>query len=197
MENALLVPSRVQSAESVFERSVAKDAAYLEVEDSAFCAMTDFRREHPITVEADSSIDDALGNMNRLGIHALLVTRQEVEGFELQVVGLITYHDIERRRPQQYPRGTISGGGSRIRVGDVMTPCNELPLVKYESLQSLTAYDLYEIFQGTGLTHLLVVETHGDESTLARGLVSRAALTIRLHRPHAASGIGVPGLGTK
>jgi hypothetical protein len=63
-----------------------------------------------------------------------------------------------------------------------MTPWNELPLVQYESLQSLTAYDLFEMFQGTGLTHLLVVETHGDESALARGLVSRATLAKRLRR---------------
>ncbi len=68
-----------------------------------------------------------------------------------------------------------------------MTPSDELPVVKYELLQSLTARDLYEMFQGTGSTHLLVVEDHGNESTVARGLVSRVALTIRLHRPRAAS----------
>ena len=36
------------------------------------------------------------------------------------------------------------------------------------------------MFQGTGLTHLLVVEIQGDDSTLARGLVSRANLAKRL-----------------
>jgi hypothetical protein len=63
-----------------------------------------------------------------------------------------------------------------------MTPRNELSLVNYESLQTLTALDLYEMFQGTGLTHLLVVEMHGDDSAIARGLLSRAALTKRLRR---------------
>ncbi|MGO8829381.1 MAG: CBS domain-containing protein [Steroidobacteraceae bacterium] len=188
MENRLVVPSRVRSAQSVSERTVANDGAYLESDDSAFCALTDFRREYPITVEVDSSIDDALGHMNRLGIHALLVTRQDDAGNEQQVVGLITYYDIERRRPHRYPQATVSSVRPRIRVADVMTPWNELPLVKYESLQSLTACDLYETFQGTGLTHLLVVENHGYESALARGLVSRAALTIRLHRARAACG---------
>ena len=185
MENALLVPSGVRLAASVIERTVANDAAYLESDDSAFCALTDFRRDYPITVEADSSIDDALADMNRLGVHALLVTRQEVEGIEQQVVGLITYYDIERRRPHRYPESAVSTERSGIRVGDVMTPCNELPLVQYESLQSLTAVDLYEMFQGTGLTHLLVVETHDDESGLARGLLSRTTLAKRLRRARA------------
>jgi CBS domain-containing protein len=182
MENALLVPSRVRPAASLMERTIANDDACLESDDSAFCALTDFQREYPITVEADSSIDEALGDMNRLSVHALLVTRQELGNIEQQVVGLITYYDIERRRPHRYPQTSVSGARSAIRVGDVMTPWNELPLVHHESLQSLTAYDLYEMFQGTGLTHLLVVETHGDQSALARGLVSRAALAKRLRR---------------
>ncbi len=185
MENALIVPSGVRSADSVVDRTVAIDGAYLESDDSAFRALTDFRREYPITVEMDSSIDDALGHMNRLGIRALLVTRQDDAGIEQQVVGLITYNDIERRCPRRYPHALVASVQPRVRVADVMTSWNELPLVKYESLQSLTAYDLYETFQGTGLTHLLVIENHGHEPALARGLVSRAALTIRLHRARA------------
>jgi CBS domain-containing protein len=180
MDNALIVPSRVRSAASLIERTVANDDAYLESTDSAFRALTDFRREYPITVEADCSIDDALRDMNRLSVHALLVTRQEVGSIEQQVVGLITYYDIERRRPHRFPQKAVSSEGSAIRVGDVMTPWNELSLVRYESLQSQTAHDLYEMFQGTGLTHLLVVEIHGDESATAIGLVSRATLAKRL-----------------
>jgi len=187
MENSLVVPSGVRLAATLIERAVAHEDAYLVANDSAFCALTDFRRDFPITVEADSSIDDALDDMNRLGVHALLVTRQEVEAIEPQVVGLITYYDLERRRPHRYPQSAVSIERSGIRVGDVMTPCNELPLVHYESLQSLTAYDLYEMFQGTGVTHLLVVETHDDESGFARGLLSRATLAKRLRRTRAAS----------
>jgi CBS domain-containing protein len=187
MENALVVPLRVRPAASLIERTVAYDDAYLESSDSAFCALTDFRREYPISVEADSSIDEALADMNRLSVHALLVTRQELGDIEQQVVGLITYYDIERRRPHRFPQTAVSRERSDIRVGDVMTPWIELPLVRYESLQSLTAYDVYRMFQGTGLTHLLVVETHGDESALARGLLSRATLAKRLHRARVTS----------
>ena len=99
-----------------------------------------------ITVEADGSIDDALADMNRLGVHAL------------------------------YPQASSPNKGCIIPVADVMTLWNELTVVNYESLQTLTALDVYEMFQGTGLTHLLVIENHGDESAVARGLLSRATL---------------------
>jgi CBS domain-containing protein len=184
MEEALVNPSRVQAA---IERTVTNDNAYLESNVPAFCAFTDFRCENPITVEADSSIDEALGDMKRLSAQALLVTHQELGDIEQQVVGLITYYDIERRRPHRYPQTAAPSEQSDIPVHDAMTPWNELPLVDYESLQSLTADDLYTLFQGTGLTHLLVIETHGDEPALARGLLSRAILAKLLRRPRTAT----------
>lgn len=181
MEHTLVAPSRVRSAAALIERTGANDDAYLEPDDSALCALTDFRRDYVITVEADASIDEALADMNRLAVHALLVTRQELGGIDQRVVGLITYYDIERIRPHRHPRMAKSSEGRRpIRVADVMTPWNELSVVNYESLQTLTASDVYAMFQGTGLTHLLVIESHGDESAVARGLLSRAALAKRL-----------------
>jgi CBS domain-containing protein len=186
METALVAPSRVLSAASLLERSVANDEAYLDAGDSAFCALTDFRRDYPITVGADSPIDDALADMNRLGVHALLVTQEGVEGVTPQVVGLITAYDIERERPHRYPTTVSFGVRKHVAVGDIMTSWDELSLVKYDSLQTLTARDLYEMFQGTGLTHLLVVETHGDDSAVARGLLSRAILAKRLRRVRSA-----------
>jgi len=184
MGSTLAGPSGVRLAATGNQRAVANDPDFLQSGDSAFCALTDFRREDPITVEADSPIEDALGDMNHLGIHALLVTRQEPEGIEQQVVGLITYYDAATERPST--GASVSRERPKALVGDVMTPCSELPLVKYDSLQSLTAHDLYELFQGTGLTHLLVVETQPDGAAVARGLISRATLARRLRRLHTA-----------
>jgi hypothetical protein len=36
------------------------------------------------------------------------------------------------------------------------------------------------MFEGSGLTHVVVVETHDDDAIAARGLISRAALAKRL-----------------
>ena len=182
METTLVVSSRTRSAASLVERTVANDGGYLEPNDSAFCALTDFRIEYPITVEPNSSIDDSLAHMNRLGVHALLVTRQEVGSIDEQVVGLITAYDIERWRPHRTPQAAVSKEPRSARVGDVMTPWDELSLVHYDSLETLTALELFAMFQGTGLTHLLVVDMQDDESAVARGLISRGSLAKRLRR---------------
>jgi hypothetical protein len=106
-------------------------------------------------------------------VHALVVTQEVSESSEQLVLGLITSQATQavmRKRHQQ----------TDMLVRDVMTPWSELPLIHYESLRSLTANDLYERFQGTGLTHFLIVESDAHDLTIARGLVSRAAVARRL-----------------
>jgi CBS domain-containing protein len=174
MGNTLLAPQRTRSATGLAEQAFTGDISALTAGDSAYCALTDFNSEYPITETAGSSVDTALKDMTRLGIHALVVTKSQAEGADQQVVGLITSSDIQHLR--SHP------AKASVRVEDVMTAWNDLPLVKYESLQDLTALELYQMFQGTGLSHLLVVEEHGSDAALARGLISRASLAMRLSR---------------
>ena len=182
METALVVPARVRWSGSLIERSMANDGSHLEADDSAFHALTDFQREYPITVDTDTSIDEALADMSRLCVHALLATQGGFECEAPQVAGLITAYDIARERPHSSSRTPGITVRKNVTVGEIMTPRSELSLVNYESLQTLTALDLYQMFQGTGLTHLLVIETQGVDSALARGLLSRATLAKRLQR---------------
>jgi len=67
MDNALVVPARAQPATSFLGRTAVNEDAVLEPNDSAFCALTDFHFDYPITVGPDSSMDDALADMNRFG----------------------------------------------------------------------------------------------------------------------------------
>jgi CBS domain-containing protein len=187
MDNALVVPARARSATSLLGRTAVSEDAVLEPDDSAFCALTDFRFDYPITVGPDSAIDDALADMHQFGVHALLVIQDDVDDMEHQVVGLITHHDIECRNLHRHP-GSATHPRSALQVSEVMTPWNELSLVHYDSLTDLTAADLFERFQGTGLTHLLVIEMRIDESALARGLISRGALAKRLSRYRSTAG---------
>jgi CBS domain-containing protein len=174
MSNTLLAPHRTRSATGMPESIPPGDFSALTPDDSAYRALTDFNREYPITEPAGRSVDEALNDMNRLGVHALVVTKPQAEGADQQVVGLITSSDIQHLR--SHPEK------EKVRVEDVMTSWNDLPLVRYESLQEMTALELYRMFQGTGLTHLLVVEDHGSEAALARGLISRASLAMRLNQ---------------
>lgn len=174
MSNTLLAPHRIRSASALGEQRSTGEFGALTPDDSAYCALTDFNSEYPITEPAGRTVDDALNDMSRLGVHALVVTKPQPEGTNQQVIGLITSSDILHLR--SHP------AKDKVRVEDVMTSWDELPLVKFESLHEMTALELYRMFQGTGLTHLLVVEDHGNEAALARGLISRASLTMRLTR---------------
>jgi CBS domain-containing protein len=120
--------------------------------------------------------------MQRLGVHALVVTNHAPGGVDPQVVGLITALDIERERSHRPTPPRSSDPPRPVRVDQVMTSWDDLSLVHYESLLTLTAKEIYEMFQGTGLTHLLVIETQADESAVACGILSRAALAERLGR---------------
>jgi CBS domain-containing protein len=182
METAVVVPAQVRRSASPIERFIENEGSRLEAADSAFHALIDFQHRYPITVDTDTSIDEALADMNRLCVHALLVTKGSFEGADARVAGLITAYDIARQRPHSSRQSTGMKPRKHITVGETMTPRSELSLVNYESLQTLTALDLYRMFQGTGLTHLLVVETSGADSAVARGLLSRATLARRLRR---------------
>jgi CBS domain-containing protein len=186
METTLVALPRARAADFV-ERSVTDDDTYLEPGDSAFYALTDFWRVRPGTVEALASIDAALADMNRLGVQALLVSKEVSDKQDSQIIGLITEYDIQRERPHRFDRTSAFIKSKHARVGDVMTPSEELSLVHFESLQSLTAFDAYAMFRGTGLTHLLVIEAQGDDVCVARGLLSRATLARRLRRTHSVS----------
>jgi CBS domain-containing protein len=173
MGNTLLAPHRVRSASALEEPVHPRDVSALSADDSAYRALVDFHSDYPITEPAGRSVDEAMNDMTRLGVHALVVTKPQAEGSDQQIVGLITSSDIQHL--QSHP------GKQSVRVEDVMTSWADLPLVKYDSLQEMTALELYRMFQGTGLTHLLVVEDHGSEAALARGLISRANLAMRLN----------------
>jgi CBS domain-containing protein len=175
MDNASIVSSRVRSAASLLARTTTSDACPLDEAESAIHALTDFELDFPITVDIGASVDDALADMDRLGIHALLVVSSCAPADQNPaVVGLVTTYVIERARH----KGQLAG----MSVGDVMTPWDHLSFVNYDSLRSLTANDVHEMFQGTGLTHLLVVESPCNDTLMVRGVLSRATVARRLGR---------------
>jgi CBS domain-containing protein len=179
MGNALVAPSLIRPATSSSEPSEVNGDAFLSPAVSALCALTDFQLYDPVTVEIDCGIEGALAEMDEWGVHTLLVTQQQIGGIDLQVVGLITRHDIESRYARRAGVASNEHGGV-IRVAEAMTAWDELALVKYDSLKALAARNLLSMFQATGLTHFLVVEYCDDDSAVARGLLSRETLVGRL-----------------
>ena len=161
--------------EAVLPRRSIQDGHSLQPGDPAVRAVTDFTREYPVTVDAERQIDDALNDMIRLGVRALLVAKDQ------RLVGLITSYDIQGEKPIQFLQSSNYNRHQDIRVADLMTPWDQLLAVEWGSIQSARAGDLLRVFEESGLTHLLVIETDQKNSTsTVRALASRARLMRQL-----------------
>jgi CBS domain-containing protein len=159
----------------VLPHRVAADEQFLKSTDPAIHCITDFTREPAATVEDERQIDDALSDMIRLGVRALLVVRDR------GVVGLITSYDIQGERPLQFLRHSTYTHHQELRVAHIMTPWDKLLVVDWDALQHLRAGELLRLFDESGVTHMLVVQTDLAHGTpIVRGLVSRARLTRQL-----------------
>src|SRR5271155_2399689 len=174
MKSAWLVPAG-NFNEGVLPRRSVSDGQLLDPGDPAIHAITDFTREHPVTVDEERQIDAALEDMIRVGVRALLVVRDQ------RIVGLITSYDIQGERPLQFLQTSNYSRHQDIRVGHIMTPWDRLLSVDWESLQSARAGDLLLALEEAGLTHLLVIERVAKNTTpIVRAMVSRARLTRQL-----------------
>lgn len=124
--------------------------------------------------------DAALSDMTRFGVRALLATRHCPAHRDCDIAGLVTSCDIQGERPLQFLQASTRRHHCDICVGDIMTPWEELSLLDYDSLGSISVADVFELLRGAGLTHLLVVEANSNGPALVRGLVSRSELERRL-----------------
>jgi hypothetical protein len=87
--------------------------------DAALWALTDFCDDWPITADEDRSIDDALADMIRFGVRALLVTRSCYESRKPKIAGLITSYDIQGERPPQFLQAANPRRHSDICVAEI------------------------------------------------------------------------------
>jgi CBS domain-containing protein len=169
-----LTPMR-RFGDPVLPRRSILDGQALELTDPAVYAVTDFKRDYPMTVDAERQIDDALSDMIRLSVRALLVAKEQ------RLVGLITSYDIQGERPMQFLQSSNYNRHEDIRVVHVMTPWDELMALDWEAVESARAGDLLRVFEQTRLTHLLVVEVDRSTSrSTVRALASRARLLRQL-----------------
>src|SRR5580704_18987918 len=124
-----LVPMR-RFGEAALPRRAVLDGQPMELSDPAIYAITDFKREYPVTVDAERQIDDALTDMIRLGVRALLVSKEQ------RLVGLITSYDIQGERPIQFLQSSNYSRHQDIRVVDVMTAWEELAALDWETIET-------------------------------------------------------------
>ena len=124
-----LKPMRKFGDPSLPRRSIL-DGNALEFADPAVYAITDFKRDYPMTVDVERQIDDALGDMIRLGVRALLVAKEQ------RLVGLVTSYDIQGERPILFLQSSNYSRHEDIRVLHVMTPWDELMVIDWDQLEA-------------------------------------------------------------
>ncbi|MGH8289866.1 MAG: CBS domain-containing protein [Steroidobacteraceae bacterium] len=138
--------------------------------------MTDFAESPAFTIGADCGLDDALDEMFRRGVRALIVL-----GEDDTVVGLVTSYDLQGERTQRYLEGPPARRREEVSVREILTPCGEWTTIAWHRLQSTRIDHVLDIFRSTGSPYLFVLEA-SNESTpgLLRGIISRTRLERQL-----------------
>jgi CBS domain-containing protein len=145
----------------------------LKPSDPAAHAMIDFLSDPPLTVSEDNSLQEAIDRMFRMGVRAFLVVRDR------SVIGLMTASEATR---------SIS---RHSRVAEAMTLTDDVPAIAWETLAESQVKDLVEIFDGTGVNYLVVLETHGASLSSVRGLIQRKRLQRQLSSPWSLQPAGI------
>jgi CBS domain-containing protein len=141
--------------------------------------MTDFAASPAFTISADCGIDDALDEMFRRGVRALIALDEEDA-----VVGLVTSYDIQGERAQQYLAGQLDRRREELKVREILTPCEKWTTIDWQEAQSARIDDVLEIFRRTDSPYLIVLEPSTEATPgLLRGIISRTRLERQLGEP--------------
>jgi CBS domain-containing protein len=149
------------------EQNLRANPPYVRHEDPAVKVMTDFARESPATIDGEQPLDDALNRLFRSSVRALLVTGEQ------QVTGLVTVSDL---RGESIAHSGYRAWRDSLRVADVMTSIKDLPSIDWKVVLGATVGDVAEIFRGTGVECLVVIESEGNSHARIRGLIHRSRL---------------------
>jgi predicted transcriptional regulator len=145
----------------------------LKLNDPAVRAMNDFLEDPPRTVAQDTALEQVVDHMFRFGVRAFLVVD------ERSVIGLITAEDASDAQDAMARCGTEA---RELRAVDVMTPSIDVPAIDWSTLQESRIADLLEIFEGSGVRYLVVLQTETATWSTVRGLINRARLERALRR---------------
>ncbi len=144
----------------------------------AFDVMTDLCLTSAITVSPAKTVDDALQVMVHKGVRLLLV--EDLDG---KVMGLITASDIQGEKPMRYSQesGVMH---SDILVGDIMTPIQQIEVMRIEDVRASHVGDVVKTLTGAGRQHALVIESReGDMGMLIRGIFSTSQISRQMGMP--------------
>lgn len=152
--------------------------AHVKLTDPAVLAMTDLRQVAAVTIEANTPLDKALQRMIDSGVKLLLVISPQHT-----VIGLITATDIQGEKPLTFLK-EISVRYEDILVRDIMTPREQLEVLRYEDILRVKIGDIVATLKSVGRQHALVMDmdTQGARKSV-RGIFSATQLGRQLGVP--------------
>jgi len=160
------LPSSGIGAGVGFHKPAVAEYRSVGMDDAAMLVMTDFKQVRALTVQATTSMQNALNKMIANGVRMLLVV-----DIDNAIVGLITSTDIAGEKPVRViQERRISR--DELAVADVMTPREQLEAVDMDDLVLARVGHVVMTLQAVGRRHALVVETDKDGKQMLRGLFS-------------------------
>jgi CBS domain-containing protein len=173
MDTAYL-PARHESAAAPLHIRAPGHLPRLQLHDAAVRAMTDYRRDPPLTITAAGTVEQALDAMFRAGARACLVVRGRA------VIGVLGTDAARRSLPRPLHSEAYGLPARMPRAAEVMTSTADVPAMDWQTLQECQVRDLLEIFDGAGVDHLVVLEHDGLNASSVRGMIHRSRLERQL-----------------
>lgn len=146
----------------------------VKLDDPAVQVMTDLKQITAVTIDPESSIENANRVMIRRGVRLLLVV--DVNNF---LMGIITATDILGEKPIRLTqlRGITRG---EIRVRDIMTPHENLEVLAIEDVRAAKVGHIVATLKHVGRQHAAVVDVDDDGNEILRGLFSATQIARQL-----------------
>lgn len=148
----------------------------------AIYAMTDLQKVAAVTIEPTVSLISANQKMIANQVRLLLVCRADNS-----VTGILTASDILGEKPVQYMHHVNCTYGE-IMVRDIMTPHDQLDVLKLNDVQMAYVGDIVATLQRDGRQHALVIDSDRYGNQRVRGIFSASKISRQVGVPIAESG---------
>ena len=141
------------------------------LKDPAIKVMTDLTVVAAVTISPSSLLDEAIEQMKKMKVKLLFVTDTKE-----QIIGLITYSDLQGERPIQFQQ---SNGVSRneICVLDIMTSIDKVDVIDWSVVEKSRVGDIVMTMKNIRRQHALVMEGELDNTCRIRGIFSTTPMS--------------------
>lgn len=167
----LIKTTPLQPNATLFSRALPE---LVHLDDPALLVMTDFSHTDPVTVDANSPMDDALNEMKLKGVHLLIV----VDAAK-QLVGIISSEDLIGEKPITLVQRV--GRRDQVLVKMLMTPLNEIPAFALDDLERARVGNVVNTLKSCHQHYALAVKQQDDGSQIIRGIFTTSQISRQLH----------------